>query len=127
MLALLCCLLHLHTTTSASLPVPLLTWTTKLQEKPVYVTSGHSEGLEALFKAHVEPSLTAGHLTLVFLQDELSSDDFVKYAESFPHLQKIMETQKNTFFPAGNILFRNWCDTYFIRANFSDFAYFFGR
>merc|ERR1719450_905809 len=39
-------------------------------------------------------------LVLLFLQDELSNDDFTKYSSSFPHLKKVLETRKYLLFPS---------------------------
>jgi V-type H+-transporting ATPase S1 subunit len=100
MFALLCGLLHVHTSYSGSLPVPMLMWNNEPQDTPTFVTTGHSQDVSAVFVDRIEPSLHAGKLTLFFLQDELSSDDFVKYSTSFTHLQKVMDTHKNEFLPA---------------------------
>jgi len=96
LLALFACL---SLASASSLPVPLLTWSDQPQKTPSYVTYGQTKPVTEVFERLIKPTVGKS-LVLVFLQDELSGDDLVKYADSFQHLKKVMDTKKNEFVPS---------------------------
>jgi len=84
---------------TASSNVPIITWDVGHSKPVVSTLAGHTLDVVNSYDEYLHPIIENNEYTFIFLQDELSIDDFVKFAPSFEFVKRFNEIQKPFVLP----------------------------
>ncbi|XP_047126092.1 V-type proton ATPase subunit S1 isoform X1 [Hydra vulgaris] len=79
---------------------PLIIWKNTKKLVPENILAGHTYKASDVFEKYIQQELNQENNVFVFIQDELSMDDFMKYPDSFNYLKYAIENHGALLFPA---------------------------